>query len=59
MVEWPSQVTRNPDDGGDAKRAGSTGAVLGRAFGFALGSARNRVTIAAHVSFTIGCGFSK
>src|SRR5580658_7497741 len=59
MVEWPSQVTRSPEGGGDAKRPGSTGMVLGGDWGFTLGFDFDRLTTAAQVSFTTGWGFSK
>jgi hypothetical protein len=59
MHECPSQVTRSPEGGGDAKRPGSIRIALGGELGATLGSGFARLDTAAHKSFTSGCGFSK
>ena len=69
LIEWvadyldgygiASALTRSPDGGGLAKRAGSTDTVLGGDLGTTLGSRSNKLTTAAQLSFTIGCWFSK
>src|SRR5580658_3548399 len=59
IAEWPSHVTRSPEAGGLAKRPGWTGTVLGGDSGVTWGSVLSRWPMAAQVSLTIGCGFSK
>ena len=53
IVECPSQVTRNPEGGGAAKRPGSTTTVLGADAGATLGSGCIIVTSEPQMSFTM------